>query len=75
MPLLMDEDLDDLFGDHGGDPSLQLPSSISKELLQHVDNLRLTGCCQYVSSLDFINNTEARMQTHRLVQDWMYRNH
>jgi len=46
MPLLMDEDLDELFGEHGDDPSLQMPSSTPKELLQHVDNLRLTGCSQ-----------------------------
>lgn len=44
--MMMDDDLDELFGDA---PQLQLPPPVSKGLLQCVDDLRLSGCCQYVS--------------------------
>lgn len=46
--MMMDDGLDELFGDA---PQLQLPPQISKGLLQCVDDLRLSGCCQYVSEL------------------------
>lgn len=46
MPMIMDEDLDDLFGD--GAP-LEIPSVPHLQgLSQKVDETRLTGCCQYV---------------------------
>ena len=49
MPLMMDTDMDidDLFGDGA---ALSLPSHPppSKELLQRIDELRGSGCCQYV---------------------------
>lgn len=45
MPLIMDDGLDDLFGEG---PTLQLPESIPKGLLQRVDEQNLSGCCQYV---------------------------
>lgn len=48
MPLMMEEDMDmeELFGDGAG---LSLPSRPpSKELYQRVDELRGSGCCQYV---------------------------
>ena len=52
----MDDDLDDLFGDVGdvgdvGDgQSLHLPEPLPKGLLQRVDELALSGCCQYVAN-------------------------
>jgi mediator of RNA polymerase II transcription subunit 16 len=49
MPLMMDEemdDIDDLFGDGTGLlPSARPPP---KELLQRIDELRASGCCQCV---------------------------
>lgn len=45
MPLMMEDDLDDLFGDA---PPLQLPASLPKGLLQRVDEACLSGCRQYV---------------------------
>ena len=48
MPLMMDDEMnmDDLFGDGGG---LSLPSRPpTRELHQRVDELRASGCCQYV---------------------------
>ena len=56
----MEDDLDDLFGDVGdvedvgdvGDGhSLHLPEPLPKGLLQRVDELALSGCCQYVANL------------------------
>lgn len=50
----MEDDLDDLFGDVGdvGDgPPLQLPEPLPKGLLQRVDEIALSGCCQYVANL------------------------
>lgn len=44
--MMTDDDLDDLFVDA---PQLHLPPPVSKGLLQCVDDLRLSGCCQYVS--------------------------
>lgn len=44
--MMMDDDLDELFVDA---PQLQLNPPVSKALLQCVDDLRLSGCCQYVS--------------------------
>lgn len=46
---MMDGDLDDLFGDQVDVPPIHIPQSLPKGLLQHVDDLRSTGCCQYVS--------------------------
>ena len=54
----MEDGLDDLFGDVGdvdvGDvedgPSLHLPEPLPKGLLQRVDELALSGCCQYVAT-------------------------
>lgn len=49
----MEDDLDDLFGDVGdvGDGhSLHLPEPLPKGLLQRVDELALSGCCQYVAN-------------------------
>ena len=56
----MEDGLDDLFGDVGdvgdvGDGhSLQLPEPLPKGLLQRVDELALSGCCQYVANLYFL---------------------
>jgi hypothetical protein len=47
MPLIMDDDLDELFGE---DAPLQLPASLSKGLFQRVDELSLGGCSQYVAT-------------------------
>lgn len=48
MPSIMDESLDDLFGDPTsldlGLPAPQLP----KGLAQRLDEMRVLGCCQYV---------------------------
>lgn len=44
--MMTEDDLDDLFVDA---PQLHLPPPLSKGLLQCVDDLRLGGCCQYVS--------------------------
>ena len=60
----MEDGLDDLFGDVGdvdvgdvdvgdvedGHP-LHLPEPLPKGLLQRVDELALSGCCQYVANL------------------------
>ena len=43
--MMMDDGLDELFGDA---PPLNIPPPTPKGLLQHVDDLRLSGCCQYV---------------------------
>jgi mediator of RNA polymerase II transcription subunit 16 len=48
MPMMMEDemDMDDLFGDGAG---LSLPSRPpSKELYQRLDDLRGSGCSQYV---------------------------
>jgi mediator of RNA polymerase II transcription subunit 16 len=48
MPMMMEDemDMDDLFGDGAG---LSLPSRPpSKELYQRIDDLRGSGCSQYV---------------------------
>ena len=53
----MEDDLDDLFGDVGdvgdvGDGhSLHIPEPLPKGLLQRVDEIALSGCCQYVANL------------------------
>lgn len=53
----MEDGLDDLFGDVGdvgdvGDgQSLHLPEPLPKGLLQRVDEIALSGCCQYVADL------------------------
>lgn len=43
MPMMMDDELDELFGDA---PPLQIPPPLPEGLLQCVDDLRLSGCCQ-----------------------------
>lgn len=51
MPMIMEEgiDVDDLFGDPTS-LELGLPStSMTKGLAQRLDEMRLVGCCQYVS--------------------------
>ena len=53
IALVMDDGLDDLFGD--GAP-LQLPEPLPKGLLQRIDELYLSGCCQYVVSIPFDYN-------------------
>ena len=45
MPMIMEHDLDELFGD----APLELPGHLPKGLLQRIDDLRLSGCRQYVS--------------------------
>ena len=45
MPMIMDHDLDDLFGES----SIHIPHALPKGLLQRVDDLRMSGCRQYVS--------------------------
>lgn len=56
----MEDGLDDLFGDVGdvgdvedvGDgQSLHLPEPLPKGLLQRVDEIALSGCCQYVAKV------------------------
>ena len=50
----MEDGLDDLFGDVGDVEdahSLHLPEPLPKGLLQRVDELALSGCCQYVANL------------------------
>lgn len=55
----MEDGLDDLFGDVGDvgdvedvgdDQSLHLPEPLPKGLLQRVDEIALSGCCQYVAN-------------------------
>lgn len=53
MPMMMDDELDELDELFGDAPPLQIPSPLSKELLQCVDDLRLSGCCQYVAPMIF----------------------
>lgn len=71
MPMMMDDDLDDLFVDA---PQLQLPLPVSNGLLQCVDDLRLSGCCQYVSESQ--EETACRCLTSRqedcLVEIWLH---
>ena len=43
IALIMDDGLDDLFGD---DAPLQLPEPLPKGLLQRIDELYLSGCSQ-----------------------------
>ena len=50
MPMIMEHDLDDLFGDA---PSLHIASPLPKGLAQRVDDLRLGGCRQYVFRFAF----------------------
>lgn len=46
MPLMMDDEMDELFGDGTG---MNLPSQPpSREIHQRLDDLRAGGCCQYV---------------------------
>lgn len=47
MPMMMDEELDELFG---VTPSIS-KKPISKGIHQSIDDLRLGGCCQYVADL------------------------
>ena len=55
----MEDDLDDLFGDVGdvGDgTSLHLPEPLPKGLLQRMDELALSGCCQYVANVHSLSS-------------------
>ena len=48
MPMIMDQEFDDLFGDSA---ALNLaPSPPAQGLRQRVDELQMTGCCQWVGS-------------------------
>ena len=51
MPLTMDQDLDELFGDSA---ALSIPSAVQSSygLGQRIDELHACGCTQYVMSLD-----------------------
>ena len=65
----MEDGLDDLFGDVGdvdvGDVedghSLNLPEPLPKGLLQRVDELALSGCCQYVANLQRLTSPSLKM--------------
>ena len=65
----MEDGLDDLFGDVGdvdvGDVedghSLQLPEPLPKGLLQRVDELALSGCCQYVANLQHFTSISLKL--------------
>lgn len=57
MPLVMDDGLDDLFGEAA---PLQLPEPLSKGLLQRIDELSLGGCCQYVVNLPLCDSTYSK---------------
>lgn len=47
----MEDDLDDLFGDVGDVGDGHIPEPLPKGLLQRVDEIALSGCCQYVANL------------------------
>lgn len=60
----MDEVLDELFG---------VTPSISKGTHQSIDDLRLSGCCQYVADLPrYILGCLMMGQEDRLVQQWLH---
>lgn len=70
MPLIMDDGLDDLFGDV---PALEIPEPLPSGLPQRVDEMSLNGCCQYVTILA----TESRKflshsQEIDMVQEWLH---
>ncbi len=52
MPMMMDDELDDLFGDRQLGEITTLPnlSSAPEGLIQRLDDLRISGCSQYVRS-------------------------
>ena len=56
----MDDDLDELFGDVGDGHSLQLPEPLPKGLLQRVDELAHSGCCQYVANLQHFGSASLK---------------
>ena len=60
---MMDDGLDDLFGDA---PPLQIPPPLPKGLLQTIDDLRLSGCCQYVRRSSFGPYVELTVHLGRL---------
>lgn len=72
MPLVMDQELDDLFGDHGDVPSIQIPQPLPNDLLQHLDDLRSTGCCQYVDPKICCGWVLIMEQADRLVQGGLH---
>ena len=65
MPLIMDQNLDELFGDVGdmgdvGDAAtLQLPPAPpAKGLPQRIDDLHVNGCNQYVPCMPQISHSK-----------------
>ncbi|KAI9706527.1 MAG: mediator complex subunit [Candelina mexicana] len=46
MPMIMDMNMDDLFGDA---QSLLAPIPVARGLLERLDELRLTGCCRRIA--------------------------
>ena len=49
--MMMDDELDDLFGDRQLGEITNLPlSPIPEGLIQRLDDLRISGCSQYVRS-------------------------
>ncbi len=73
MPLIMDDDLDDLFGEAA---PLQLPDSVPKGLFQRVDELSLGGCSQYVANLPLCGFMSLKVAKEiDMVQKWLHRIH
>ena len=59
MPMTMEDDLDDLFGE--APPPVLASNFPSSGLLQRIDDMRINGCCQYVVSLvslQFLHQTD-----------------
>jgi hypothetical protein len=57
MPMMMDDELDELDELFGDAPPLPIPSPLPKALLQCVDELRLSGCCQYVYQMNICHGS------------------
>lgn len=71
MPLIMDDDLDDLFGEAA---PLQLPEALPKGLFQRVDELSLGGCSQYVANLPLCGPSPLKVAKEiDMVQEWLHR--
>lgn len=58
----MDDELDELFGDA---PPLQISSPLPKGLFQCVDELRLSGSCQYVAPRIFASHFSERFRVEK----------
>lgn len=77
MPLMMDDSLDDLFGD---EPLAEIPvlsglPSIPGGLVQSTDDSRVSGCCQYVRLLIQVKASPEILQENCLVQPGLHRKH